>query len=119
MSYPMHTHLFPVGCNDADVIKVELMDIIVSQQLEIFHHLESLDCIEPAGTAALTQVLTLIEGRLETQYQQSIMSCFVNSDHCQTSHISHIIVGNKLVEHSDVVGAAPVGIAPTTSSFSL
>ena len=36
----------------------------------------------------------------------------------QTSSISHTSVGNKIVDHSDVVGAAPVGAAPTTSSFS-
>ena len=27
-------------------------------------------------------------------------------------------VGNKIVDHSDAVGASPVGAAPTTSSFS-
>ena len=27
-------------------------------------------------------------------------------------------MGNKIVDHSDVVGASPVGAAPTTSSFS-
>ena len=37
----------------------------------------------------------------------------------QTSNISHILVGNKIVDHSDVVGASPVGAAPTTSSFSI
>ena len=35
----------------------------------------------------------------------------------QTSNIRHILVGDKLVDHSDVVGASPVGAAPTTSSF--
>ena len=35
----------------------------------------------------------------------------------QTSNISHTLVGNELVDHSDVVGASPVGAAPTTSSF--
>ena len=35
----------------------------------------------------------------------------------QTSNISHTLVGNKLVDHLDVVGASPVGAAPTTSSF--
>ena len=34
------------------------------------------------------------------------------------SNISCILVGNKIVDHSDVVGASPVGAAPTTSSFS-
>ena len=34
----------------------------------------------------------------------------------QTSNISHTLVGNKLADHSDVVGASAVGAAPTTSS---
>ena len=36
----------------------------------------------------------------------------------KTSSISRTLVGNKIVDNSDVVGAAPVGAAPTTSSFS-
>ena len=36
----------------------------------------------------------------------------------QTSYIRHSLVGNKIVDHSDVVGATPAGAAPTTSSFS-
>ena len=35
-----------------------------------------------------------------------------------TSNISHTLVGNKIVDNSDVVGASPVSAAPTTSSFS-
>ena len=38
--------------------------------------------------------------------------------YCKTSNIRHTLVGNKIVDHSDVVGASPVGDAPTTSSFS-
>ena len=34
------------------------------------------------------------------------------------SNIRRALVGNKIVDHSDVVGASPVGAAPTTSSFS-
>ena len=33
-------------------------------------------------------------------------------------YIRRTLVGNKIVDHSDVVGASPVGAAPTTSSFS-
>ena len=33
----------------------------------------------------------------------------------KTSNISHTLVGNKIVDNSDVVGASPVGAAPTTS----
>ena len=35
----------------------------------------------------------------------------------QTSIISNTLLGSKLVDHSDVVGASPVGAAPTTSAF--
>ena len=34
------------------------------------------------------------------------------------SNISRTLVDNKIIDHSDVVGASPVGAAPTTSSFS-
>ena len=36
----------------------------------------------------------------------------------KTSNISSTLVGNKIVDDSDVAGASPVGAAPTTSSFS-
>ena len=35
----------------------------------------------------------------------------------QQTNISRALVGNKLADHSDVVGASPVGTAQTTSSF--
>ena len=35
----------------------------------------------------------------------------------QTFNISRALVGNKSLDHSDVVGATPVGTAPITSSF--
>ena len=36
----------------------------------------------------------------------------------QISNIRRTLLCNKFVDHSDVVGASPVGAAPTTSSFS-
>ena len=36
----------------------------------------------------------------------------------QVSNIRRTLVSNKIVDHSDVVGASPVGAAATTSSFS-
>ena len=47
----------------------------------------------------------------------------MNSQHAdgiyrQVSNISRTLVGNEIVDHSDVVGASAVGAAPTTSSFS-
>ena len=46
-----------------------------------------------------------LDGKSQTTYRQ-------------VSHISPTLVGNTIVDHSDVVGASPVGAAPTTSSFS-
>ena len=37
----------------------------------------------------------------------------------EVSNIRRILLANKIVDHSDVVGASPVGAAPTTSSFSI
>ena len=36
----------------------------------------------------------------------------------KTPNISRMLVGNIIVDNSDVVGASPFGAAPTTSSFS-
>ena len=36
----------------------------------------------------------------------------------KTSNTRCTLVGDKIVDHSDIVGASPVGAAPTTSSFS-
>ena len=50
----------------------------------------------------------------------TIATCYpaaVNYYH-QVSNIRRTLVGNQIVDHSDVVGASPVGAAPTTSSFS-
>ena len=35
----------------------------------------------------------------------------------KTSNISRILVGNEIFDNSDVVGASPIGAAPTTSLF--
>ena len=36
----------------------------------------------------------------------------------QVSNIRRILIGNKIVDNSDLVGTSPVGAAPTTSSLS-
>ena len=38
-------------------------------------------------------------------------------DYRQTSNISRTLVVSKIGDHSDVVGASPVGAAPATSSY--
>ena len=46
------------------------------------------------------------------------MSATNMNSYRQTSNISRTWESNKIADHSDVVGASPVGAAPTTSSFS-
>ena len=41
-----------------------------------------------------------------------------HGNYCQTSNMRRTLFDDKFVDHSDVVGASPVGAAPTTSSFS-
>ena len=45
------------------------------------------------------------------------LSGFGDFGYRQASNISRFLLGNKIVDLSDVVGASPVGVAPTTSSF--
>ena len=54
--------------------------------------------------------------KLATGHQQQPHS--LNYKYRQVSNLSCTLVGNKIDDHSDVVGASPVGAAPTTSSFS-
>ena len=51
-----------------------------------------------------------------TQIHPVLITCY--SDNRQISNITRTSVSNEIVDHSDVVGASPVGAAPTTSSFS-
>ena len=59
---------------------------------------------------------------IKTRYgvilQNSLKGCIEIHSYRQVSDISRTLVGNKIVDHSDVVGASPVGAAPPTSSFS-
>ena len=41
----------------------------------------------------------------------------IDATYRETSNISRTLVGNKIVDNSHVVGASPVGAAPTTYSF--
>ena len=40
-----------------------------------------------------------------------------NKTYCKTSNIGCTLLGNKIVDRWDAVGASPVGAAPTTSSL--
>ena len=46
------------------------------------------------------------------QVENSNVRC-IYKNYPKISNINYTLVGNKLVDHSDVVGASPVGTAPT------
>ena len=56
----------------------------------------------------------------DKQYEGTLfdISDFAVVIYRKTSYISRTSVGNKIVDNSDVVGASPVGAAPTTTTFS-
>ena len=51
-------------------------------------------------------------------FNKSTMACLVGlPKNLWDSDVSRTLVGNNIFYHSDIVGASPVGAAPTTSSF--
>ena len=70
--------------------------------------------------------MTMAKGSAQQEVHNSPTKCIKYGDELitssdiyrKTSSISRTLVGNKIVDNSDVVGASPVGAAPTTSSFS-
>ena len=53
-----------------------------------------------------------------TKDSQRVSYGVPTSKYRKVSDIRRTLVGKKIVDHSDVVGASPAGAAPTTSSFS-
>ena len=51
------------------------------------------------------------------EYVEDIAAPLLQLNYRQTSNIRRTLVDNKLVDHSAVVGASPVGAVLTTSSF--
>ena len=69
-----------------------------------------------------TTYLMVIESQKKSWYYRKrfwrIISIQDYMTYRKTSNISRTLVGNKIVDNSDVVEASPVSAAPTTSSFS-
>ena len=61
-------------------------------------------------------VLNMTGGMTKLKYGPLLINIPI-SNYRQVSNISRTLDGNQIVDHSDVVGASPVGTAPTTSSF--
>ena len=51
-------------------------------------------------------------------FQFDVLKNYKQEEYLQSSNIGRTLVSNKLVDDSGVVGASPVGAAPTASSFS-
>ena len=63
--------------------------------------------------------LTTVSPRISDSSRTTLLpSVKENIEYRKTSNISRTLVGIKIVDNSDVVGASPVGAAPSTSSFS-
>ena len=59
-----------------------------------------------------------VQGNFKGSAQDVYPSYEFKNHYPKVSDIRRNLVGNKIVDHSDVVGASPVGAAPTTSSLS-
>ena len=74
----------------------------------------SLQFIEILAIHSLSTILPLVNPQLAIETLQNK----AEQNYRQTSNISRTLCGDKIIDHSGVVGASPVGAAPTTSSFS-
>ena len=59
-----------------------------------------------------------LQSQSNTKWNHTSRQVQIKYHYRQVSNIRRTLEGNKIVDHSDVVGASPVGAAPTTSSFS-
>ena len=82
----------------------------------VFHKIFT--CKVVCKIATLMLRLKCVSCPLLLAYCTTYITAEFNNNYRKTSNISRILVGNKIVDNSDVVGASPVGAAPTTSSFS-
>ena len=64
----------------------------------------------------IPKILCNMNMRIANSISLQLNRCCLN--YRKTSNISRTLVGNTIVDHQDVVGASPVGTAPTTPSFS-
>ena len=66
----------------------------------------------------LLNMATCTKSMQQTWWPVTSTTIVTGSYYRKTTNINRTLVGNKIVDHSDVVGASPVGAAPTASSFS-
>ena len=73
----------------------------------------------PEGPCGPRRVIRLYRPSIHEHDRQTSGKCSLEGGkYRQVSNVRRTLVGNWIADHSDVVGASPVGAAPTTSSFS-
>ena len=76
--------------------------------------------VQQASLSWKRKMTLLIPGPYNIRSGNLLSSCELTGPwevwYRKTSNISHTLVYNKIFDHSDVVGASPVGADPTTSS---
>ena len=106
---PISWKIFPSKLKfDEKLVSVEL-HCKASYRYKIMHMPQQLSC------RGMSEIL---KWSLHDILDERGMKFTSNLNYCQTSNIRHTSVFNKIVDHSDVAGASPVGAAPPTSSFS-
>ena len=103
------------------------MDIMAWANFLFVQQLVQADCKENIRSALLSLcewnlpsdkwILLTNATAQRARYTESI-SMGKKLQYRQVSNIRRTLVGNKIVDHSDVIGASPVGAAPTTSPLS-
>ena len=68
--------------------------------------------------AVLVYNTEIVASELYRGHHSSHSWRIITINYRQTSNIKRTLVGNEIVNHSDVIGASPLGAAPTTYSFS-
>ena len=96
-----------VTCSELLFIKyvADTRPTSVGQQKALLQKFEAFKRDYEAGQEELSKIINTFSSRQRWVYRQ-------------VSNTKRTLVGYKIVDHSDVVGASPVGAAPTTSSFS-
>ena len=73
---------------------------------------------QPFVKGTVTHCQSLVDSIYKWLVMQRVLQHHdVITNYLQNSNIRRTLVGNKIFDHSDVVGALPVGAAPTSSSY--
>ena len=99
-----------IQANEFENIVCKSLDVVFS---------EHSDCQQDSCTATWPVVNLTVKVSISCiNLPETLWGSELNVIHRQTSNIKPTWAGNRIVDHSGVIGASPVGAAPTTSLFS-